>query len=100
MLIGAVNIGKRLIEEQKLEFEKEKWNYQLKIDEKRIGVEEKKIKMDKEKVELEFCFQREEKEKDRVESQTKDKLNLAIACINSGCSLDDIERISQILGLK
>ena len=92
-------LGKRQIEAQKLDFEKEKWIHQLKVDENKIRVDERRLELDKEKTQLEFQFQREEKQKDREQLQSKDKLNLAIACINSGCLMEDIERISQILGL-
>ena len=45
----------------------------------------------------ELEFQRDEKEKDRLESKSRDKINLAIACVNSGRSYDEIEKISQLL---
>lgn len=55
--------------------------------------------MEKDLKEKQIAFEKEEKEKDRKLTEKKEKLSLAIAGINSGRSIEDIEKISKLLGL-
>lgn len=55
-----------------------------------------KVANEKEMRQKEIEFQKEEKEKDRKLVEKKERVELAIACINSGRSIDEIKKILRL----
>ena len=105
---------KSQIESDKLQFEKQKWDRQLAMDDQKQQAEtlanQQKLDAEWRLKQAELEFQKEEKEKDQQQAQLekererlatkkKDKVSVALACIGSSRTVDEIQQITQMMGL-
>ena len=91
------------IKEDKISFERQKWQFQIKSNEKKLHMEftskEKELEFQMEQKEKDLKFQQEEKEKDWSLEEKKDKMAMIVAIMGSKYSMEEIAQIAKFFGL-